>query len=84
MCLCKKDQLKSNCYLLFKCLIKKWNKCFMYLQLLSSNINFIFFLQLFLPFRYVDVITPIFFLEMNTQAQLELPQYVLWSETCNT
>lgn len=56
----------------------------MYLQLLSSNINFIFFLQLFLPFRYVDVITPIFFLEMNTQAQLELPQYVLWSETCNT
>lgn len=56
----------------------------MYLQLLSSNISFLHFLQLFFHFRNVDVTMPVFFLEMNTQSQLELLQYVLRSETCNT
>lgn len=43
-----------------------------------------FFLQIFLHFRNVGVIMPIFSLEMNRQSQLEILQCVLQSETRNT
>lgn len=56
----------------------------MYSQLLSSHLTFLPFLPLFLPFINVGVITPIFSLEVNIQSQLEIAQYVLQSETCNT
>lgn len=56
----------------------------MYSQLLSSNLTFLPFLLLFLPFINVGVIKPIFSLEVNIQSHLEIPQYVLQSETCNT
>lgn len=39
---------------------------------------------LFLPFINVGVIKPISSLEVNTQSQLEMPQYVLQSEICDT
>lgn len=41
-------------------------------------------LLLFLPFINVGVIKPISSLEVNTQSQLEIPQYVLQSEICDT
>lgn len=56
----------------------------MYSQLLCSNLTFFPFLLLFLPFINVGVIKPISSLEVNTQSQLEMPQYVLQSEICDT
>lgn len=56
----------------------------MYSQLLCSNLTFLPFLLLFLPFINVGVIKPISSLEVNTQSQLEIPQYVLQSEICDT
>lgn len=56
----------------------------MYSQLLCSNLTFLPFWLLFLPFINVGVIKPISSLEVNTQSQLEIPQYVLQSAIRDT